>query len=31
MAPYLIWDAVKAVAAAAILPTAWAVVKKIKK
>ena len=31
MSPYLIWDAVKAVAAAAILPTAWAVVKKIKK
>jgi biotin transport system substrate-specific component len=31
MAPYLIWDAVKAVIAAAILPTAWAVVTKIKK
>lgn len=30
MMPYLIWDAVKAIAAAAILPTAWAIVKKIK-
>ena len=30
MLPYLIWDAVKAVFAAALLPTAWVVVKKIK-
>ena len=30
MMPYLIWDAVKAIAAAAILPTAWVIVKKIK-
>ncbi len=29
--PYLIWDAVKAVIAAALLPTAWVVVKAIKK
>ena len=31
MLPYLIWDAVKAVIAAALLPTAWVVVKAIKK
>jgi len=30
MLPYLIWDAVKAVIAAALLPGAWALVKKIK-
>jgi biotin transport system substrate-specific component len=30
MTPYLIWDAVKAVVAAALLPLAWAAVKKIK-
>jgi len=30
MMPYLIWDAVKALIAAALLPTAWLVVKKIK-
>lgn len=30
MLPYLGWDAVKAVIAAALLPTAWVVVKKIK-
>ena len=30
MTPYLLWDAVKAVFAAALLPTAWALVKKIK-
>lgn len=30
MMPYLIWDAVKAVIAAALLPTAWVVIKKIK-
>jgi biotin transport system substrate-specific component len=31
MLPYLIWDAVKAVIAAALLPTAWVIVKAIKK
>jgi biotin transport system substrate-specific component len=31
MTPYLIWDAVKAVIAAAVLPAAWSIVKKIKK
>jgi biotin transport system substrate-specific component len=31
MAPFLIWDAVKAVIAAAVLPAAWSIVKKIKK
>lgn len=31
MLPYLLWDALKAVIAGAFLPTAWAVVKKIKK
>jgi len=30
MTPFLVWDAVKAVAAAALLPLAWAGVKKIK-
>ena len=30
MTPFLIWDAVKAIAAAALLPLAWAGVKKIK-
>ena len=30
MTPFLVWDAVKAVAAAALLPVAWAGVKKIK-
>jgi biotin transporter BioY len=30
MLPYLIWDAVKAVIAAALLPGAWALVKKLK-
>lgn len=30
MAPFLIWDAVKAIAAAALLPLAWAGVKKLK-
>lgn len=30
MLPYLVWDAVKAVIAAALLPTAWVIVKKIK-
>lgn len=31
MLPYLVWDALKAVIAGAFLPTAWALVKKIKK
>ena len=31
MLPYLVWDAVKAVIAAALLPSAWALVKAIKK
>jgi biotin transporter BioY len=31
MVPFMIWDAVKAVIAGALLPTAWAVVKSIKK
>ena len=31
MSPYFIWDAVKAVAAGALLPSAWALVKAIKK
>ncbi|MEY4654779.1 MAG: biotin transporter BioY [Rhodoluna sp.] len=31
MLPYLLWDALKAVIAGAFLPSAWAVVKKIKK
>lgn len=31
MLPYLVWDALKAVIAGALLPTAWALVKKIKK
>ena len=31
MLPYLLWDALKAVIAGAYLPSAWAVVKKIKK
>lgn len=31
MLPYLVWDAVKAVIAAALLPTAWVIVKAIKK
>ncbi|MEY3677003.1 MAG: hypothetical protein RL351_230 [Actinomycetota bacterium] len=30
MTPFLVWDAVKAIAAAALLPLAWAGVKKIK-
>jgi biotin transport system substrate-specific component len=30
MTPFLVWDAVKAVAAAALLPLAWAGVKKLK-
>ena len=30
MSPFLIWDAVKAIAAAALLPLAWAGVKKLK-
>lgn len=30
MVPFLVWDAVKAVAAAALLPLAWAGVKKLK-
>ena len=30
MTPFLIWDAVKAIAAAALLPLAWAGVKKLK-
>lgn len=30
MTPYLVWDAVKAIAAAALLPLAWKAVKKIK-
>lgn len=30
MLPYLVWDALKAVIAGAFLPTAWALVKKIK-
>ncbi len=30
MVPYLIWDAVKAIAAAALLPLSWAAVKKLK-
>lgn len=30
MVPFLIWDAVKAVAAAALLPLSWAAVKKLK-
>ena len=30
MAPFLVWDAVKAIAAAALLPLAWAGVKKFK-
>lgn len=30
MTPYLVWDAVKAIAAAALLPLAWAGVKKLK-
>lgn len=29
MVPYLIWDAVKAIAAAALLPLSWAAVKKL--
>lgn len=31
MLPYLVWDAVKALIAAALLPTAWVVVKALKK
>jgi hypothetical protein len=31
MAPYLAWDAVKALIAGALLPAAWAAVKAIKK
>ncbi len=31
MSPYFIWDAVKAVIAGALLPSAWALVKSIKK
>jgi biotin transport system substrate-specific component len=31
MTPYLAWDAVKAIIAAALLPSAWAIVKSIKK
>jgi biotin transporter BioY len=30
MLPYLIWDAVKALLATALIPTAWLIVKKIK-
>lgn len=30
MVPFLIWDAVKAIAAAALLPLSWAAVKKLK-
>jgi biotin transport system substrate-specific component len=30
MTPFLVWDAVKAIAAAALLPLAWAGIKKIK-
>jgi biotin transport system substrate-specific component len=30
MVPFMIWDVVKAVAAGALLPSAWALVKKIK-
>lgn len=31
MTPYLVWDAVKALIAGALLPTAWALVKAVKK
>jgi biotin transporter BioY len=31
MSPFFIWDAVKAVIAGALLPSAWALVKSIKK
>jgi biotin transport system substrate-specific component len=31
MSPYFIWDAVKAIAAGALLPSAWALVKAAKK
>ncbi|MFM2352273.1 MAG: hypothetical protein RL096_754, partial [Actinomycetota bacterium] len=30
MVPFMVWDVIKAVAAGALLPSAWALVKKIK-